>query len=346
MSDFDDVLERLVTDPGFAAALAADPAAALAGYRLEPDEIELLRSQVSADTGGQTAVEVRANQSSLFGMLSPIVGAVGGLPGIGDPLPGTRPAPEPTVPTPLTLAGDGIGAPAHREGFGAPPGQAGFGAAYHEGFGPSSPDGVAGGGGQAGFGAAPSHGGGAGGPAPVAGFGPAPSGHDAGGGAIGAGFDGAAPGDGASAPQAGFGAAQAGAGFGAPQARAGFGAAPGGGIAGLGDAIGERLQGAEPSADTGWLAPPEGYRTDVDMDGDGATDEFILRGRRDGGVDILVDSNRDGRVDIIGHDADADGLIESADYDKNRDGTFEKHMYDDDGDGWLDRTVIDRRPRP
>jgi hypothetical protein len=329
MSDFDDVLERLVMDPAFAAALAADPAAALAGYQLEPDEIDVLRSQVSADTGGQTAVEVRANQSSLFGMLSPIVGAVGGLPSIGDSFADatSRPAPEPTAPLPqpngLTPTGEGIGVPAYREGFGAPAGQGGFGAAYYEGFGPASstdPAGGAGaatGGGQTGFGAAPTHGGGAGGSVPATGFGAATPGSDVGGTAVGAGFGPPVPGQDPS------------------------GAAPGGGLAGLGDAIGERVQG---SGDTGWLAPPEGYRTDVDMDGDGTDDEYILRGRRDGGVDILVDSNRDGKVDIIGHDDDADGLVESADYDKNRDGTFEKHMYDDNDDGWLDRTVIDRRP--
>ncbi|MEH1123596.1 hypothetical protein [Micromonospora sp. CPCC 206061] len=327
MSDFDDVLERLVTDPAFAAALAADPAAVLAGYQLEPDEIDLLCSQVSADTGGQTAVEVRANQSSLFGMLSPIVGAVGGLPGIGDSFADatSRPAPEPTAPLPqpggLAPPGEGIGVPGYREGFGAPSGQGGFGAAYYQGFGPATgPAGAAGaatGGGEAGFGAAPTHGGGAGGPEPVAGFGSAGPGHDVGGTAIGAGFGPPVPGHGAS------------------------GSAPGGGLAGLGEAIGERVQGG---GDSRWLAPPEGYRTDVDMDGDGTDDEYILRGRRDRGVDILVDSNRDGRVDIIGHDDDADGLVESADYDKNRDGTFEKHMYDDNDDGWLDRTVIDRRP--
>ena len=35
MSDFDDVLERLLTEPAFAAALADDPDLALAGYRLD-----------------------------------------------------------------------------------------------------------------------------------------------------------------------------------------------------------------------------------------------------------------------------------------------------------------------
>src|SRR5204863_9481623 len=42
MTDFDAALERLLTDDGFKAALAADPARALAGYRLTPDEAELL----------------------------------------------------------------------------------------------------------------------------------------------------------------------------------------------------------------------------------------------------------------------------------------------------------------
>ena len=49
MTDFDAALERLLTDDGFKAALAADPARALAGYRLTPDEVELLSAQVSTD---------------------------------------------------------------------------------------------------------------------------------------------------------------------------------------------------------------------------------------------------------------------------------------------------------
>ena len=62
-------------------------------------------------------------------------------------------------------------------------------------------------------------------------------------------------------------------------------------------------------------------------------------GTRGGGVDIMVDSNSDGRVDFIGHDRDADGLVDSAEYDKNHDGVYDKRMYDDNGDGLLDRTV-------
>jgi hypothetical protein len=80
MSDFDTVLERLVTDPAFTAALAADPAAVLSGYDLSEDEARLLRSQVSAgDTGGERTVEIRTSKAGMMGLLSPL-----GLGG-GDP---------------------------------------------------------------------------------------------------------------------------------------------------------------------------------------------------------------------------------------------------------------------
>ncbi|WP_034213175.1 hypothetical protein [Actinoplanes subtropicus] len=71
MSDFDTVLERLLNEPSFAAVLAADPAAALSGYRLAADEVELLRSQASPDSGGGLAtVETRTNKSSTMGLFS------------------------------------------------------------------------------------------------------------------------------------------------------------------------------------------------------------------------------------------------------------------------------------
>ncbi len=79
MSDFDEVLERLLNDPPFASALAADPDVALAGYRLDDSEIELLRSQVAGDTASDVArVETRTNKSSTFGLLAPFA-ALGGL---------------------------------------------------------------------------------------------------------------------------------------------------------------------------------------------------------------------------------------------------------------------------
>src|SRR2546421_8818175 len=88
MSDFDTVLERLVTDPGFAAQLSADPAGALAGYRLSADEVDLLRSQVSMGDGGGRSVETRTSKASMMGLL----GAIGG---VGGPDRGRGGAPPP-----------------------------------------------------------------------------------------------------------------------------------------------------------------------------------------------------------------------------------------------------------
>jgi hypothetical protein len=103
--------------------------------------------------------------------------------------------------------------------------------------------------------------------------------------------------------------------------------------AALGDVA--RLAGAK----AGEMAAPRGYRNRVDADGDGDLDKATYRGRADGGADILVDLNKDGRTDFIGHDVDLDNRVDYADYDKDHDGVFEKRMYDDDGDGYLDRTV-------
>jgi hypothetical protein len=72
MSDFDAVLERLVTEPAFKAALAADPDAVLHGYRLSADEVDLLRSQVSADPGANRGVEERTSKASMAGFLAPL----------------------------------------------------------------------------------------------------------------------------------------------------------------------------------------------------------------------------------------------------------------------------------
>jgi hypothetical protein len=266
------VLERLLGEPSFARTLAADPAAALAGYRLTAEEIGLLSSQVSADTGGQRAVETRANKSSMFGLLSPLAGLAGSG-GLADHLgSGGGEAVGHTVAGGMAAAGDVVGT------GGSGPIGASLGGTF---------------GGTEGFGAA----------------GDAATG---GAGGVGGVFDqGVGPG-GEPLGHAGFGPR------GEPEGHAGFGAAQ------------------QPD---GFLPPPEGYHTRVDVDGDGDWDKHILVGRRDGGVDILVDTNRDGRADFIGHDVDGDRLVDSADYDKNHDGVFEKTMYDDDGDGWLDRTV-------
>jgi len=79
VSDFDVALERLVSEPAFREALAADPQRALAGYRLSPDELEVLTSQVDTGSGGQRHVEQRTSKASLFGLLSPVSGMGGFL---------------------------------------------------------------------------------------------------------------------------------------------------------------------------------------------------------------------------------------------------------------------------
>lgn len=85
--------------------------------------------------------------------------------------------------------------------------------------------------------------------------------------------------------------------------------------------------------------PAVDYETRVDADGDGTWDEYRAVERGDGGVDLLVDRDGDGRVDWVGHDLDRDGLIDSADVDLDHDGVLEAHFVDDTGDGWLDRRV-------
>src|SRR5215475_15797872 len=77
MSDFDKVLERLVSDPAFQAAMAADPDRALAGYTLDDSERDLLKAQMVAGTGADRTVEIRTSKSGLAGMLGPVAAAFG-----------------------------------------------------------------------------------------------------------------------------------------------------------------------------------------------------------------------------------------------------------------------------
>jgi hypothetical protein len=94
VSDFDEVLERLVTDPAFQTALATDPDSALRGYSLDDQEREVLYAQLSAGAGADRLVEDRISKSGLFGMVGPVISAMGFLAtpddGAGAP-PGGRP---------------------------------------------------------------------------------------------------------------------------------------------------------------------------------------------------------------------------------------------------------------
>jgi hypothetical protein len=305
MSDFDSVLERLLTDPGFAAALAADPATALGGYQLSPDELELLYAQVSTDPGGERQVEQRTSKASLFGLLSPLAGAIG-----------------------LT----------HDSGVGHAVSSA---ASAHAGLGAA--DGMGGSGGTAGFGPADVHQGFGAAPGASQGFGPA----------------------GQSGAIQGFGPAD-------QSTTQGFGPAGQGGQLGIGESV-NVLYGGGPSGPSGvdgivddddvpagggplgggvtelparsgfGEVPPPDHHPHVDVDGDGRWDQYTVRTRADGGVDVVADMDHDGRIDFVGHDDNRDGIIDRADYDSDHDGRLETHMRDVNGDGWMDSTSVDPR---
>ncbi|MFI7545898.1 hypothetical protein [Actinoplanes sp. NPDC049599] len=306
MSDFDEVLERLLTDPSFPARLAADPAGALAGYDLDADEADLLRQQVSSESGAQAAmVEDRVTKSSTFGLFSSF--------GIG-----------------------GMGGGAAREGFGSAGGgmsREGFGSAPADGFGPSGSGAELGaastGLGSPALGEWSEFGSAAGtaATAAAAGLDSAPDAWGTGGADMSArsGFG--------SAPGLEDGPAQDGPDMDGLPAVSAFGDAPRSGLGGAGEAqsgLGEPEH----------LAPPKGYHNRVDADGDGSMDKATYRGREGGGAEIRVDLNGDGRADFVGVDKDLDNRVDFADYDKDHDGVFEKRMFDDDGDGFLDRTVL------
>jgi hypothetical protein len=72
VATIDDVLERLVTDEAFRRQVAADPAAALAGYDLGPDDLRLLSSQLETSAGRAHAMETRTSKAGLFGLLGGI----------------------------------------------------------------------------------------------------------------------------------------------------------------------------------------------------------------------------------------------------------------------------------
>jgi hypothetical protein len=62
-------LERLLLDPAFKAALAADPERALVGYILTDEERDLLMARISTDAGQSARVEERTSKAALFGLL-------------------------------------------------------------------------------------------------------------------------------------------------------------------------------------------------------------------------------------------------------------------------------------
>lgn len=87
MADIDTVLERLVSDTAFRDRLAADPAAALAGYDLSAADLELLAGSLVEGDTAQRGVEQRTSKSAVLGLLASFAGG-GGRGGTPPPLDG------------------------------------------------------------------------------------------------------------------------------------------------------------------------------------------------------------------------------------------------------------------
>jgi hypothetical protein len=315
MSDFDTVLERLLFDGPFKAALAADPARALAGYALTPDERELLHAQVSTDSGGERTVEQRTSKASMFGLLSSLGGT-----GVGSAADATSQGGQGASAgfgeSGETWQGETWQSETWQSGVGqSGVGQSGVGEAGHSGFAGAVRAGL-GEAGQAGVGAAGRSGLGEAGWIDL-------------------------PVDPHAAVEAGLAEAR-------EQVHEQIGTVYSGGTYG---SIGQELndlthQGQGGVGAAAVVPPPADYHPHIDVNGDGRWDQYTVRGRADGGVDIVADMDRDGRADFVGHDLNRDGLVESADYDKDHDGVFENHQFDVNGDGWLDRSVTDPKPAP
>jgi hypothetical protein len=288
MSDFDAVLELLLTDPSFQARLAADPAGALSGFDLDAEESDLLRQQVSADPGAQGAVvEDRVTKSSTFGLFDSFsIGGVADAVGSGMARQGFGSAPADSMGGPGSVSADSPASLGEWSEFGSAAGTAADATAGYpanEGFG-SAPDAWGTGGGDL---------------AARSGFGSAP------------GLD--APDlDGLPAAESGFGDAP----------RSGLGE-PGNAQIGRGEA--EQL--APPKGYHNRVdADGDGSQDKATYRGreDGGV-EIRVDLDRDGQADFVgVDEDLDNRVDFADYDKDHDGVYEKRMYDDDGDGYLDR----------------------
>lgn len=76
MAGIDEVLKRLVTDAEFRAALEADPAGALSGYMLYDEDLEVLASALTSDTGASAGVVERTGKITLAGLRAAFEGVL------------------------------------------------------------------------------------------------------------------------------------------------------------------------------------------------------------------------------------------------------------------------------
>jgi hypothetical protein len=84
MSGIEHVLERLIVDEGFRREFARDLHAAVTGYALSTDEMELFASQLDEEAGGGQSVEQRTSQSTLVALMGMVGG--GGMTSYDDPI--------------------------------------------------------------------------------------------------------------------------------------------------------------------------------------------------------------------------------------------------------------------
>jgi hypothetical protein len=84
MSGIDEVLERLVTDAQFRELLQRDPAAALSGYVLYDEDLEVLAATLDDASGGERSVEQRTSKSAFLHALTGLIDESGG--GLADQL--------------------------------------------------------------------------------------------------------------------------------------------------------------------------------------------------------------------------------------------------------------------
>jgi hypothetical protein len=70
MAGIDEVLERLVVDPAFRERMQTDPAAALSGYVLHAEDLEVLAATLDASEGGDHTVEQRTSKSAFLSALT------------------------------------------------------------------------------------------------------------------------------------------------------------------------------------------------------------------------------------------------------------------------------------
>ncbi len=85
MAGIDEVLERLVAESEFREQLRADPAAALSGYVLDDEDLEVLAFTLDESAGGDHAVEQRTSKSALLMLLAAGLDAASAKPPLSGP---------------------------------------------------------------------------------------------------------------------------------------------------------------------------------------------------------------------------------------------------------------------